>query len=165
LLASELCGRWSARLQALVTAGLALTSFICVVCDGGRARLEPYQKLRDAIAASGAKRVHVERDAESGLRFAEAFRPSYDLLRLNDTPPPGEHAVVVSAERRSRFSDLSAAETLATVGPPDTVYTRVLRSPAALAVLRLTRPDYRVRDLEAKTQPWALVLYRMRHGE
>ena len=165
LLASELCDRRGSRVRMLVTAGLVLTSFACVVLDGGRARLGPYQRLKDAIAASGANRVHVERAVDPGLRFAEGFRPRYELLRLEGIPQPGELAAVESPEGQRRFSDLPAAEMLATIGRPDTVYTKVLRTRLALAVLSLTRPDYRMRDLQAKAQPWALVLYRMRGGD
>jgi hypothetical protein len=154
--------RW--RTRALVTAALAVTGVACVALDGGRLRLRPLEEARAVLAQARAERVVVEPWLRPPLLVAEGFAPRYAVATLDaaSAPPSGAFVVVADDDGRRRVAALPGAERIASIGQPPSPYLALLRNPAVGAVLRATRPGYRLRDLEAKARPWTLEVYRMR---
>jgi hypothetical protein len=155
LLGHELAERRGPRARAAILALVALTSLACVAIDGGRARMVPPELLRDALARERPARVVVEPHIELPLRLAERFRPPYVLEpRREGVDPRG--ALFAGAGEPPPGATL-----VAEVVPPRSTYQRVLASAPVMALLRLSRPSYRVDDLRAKLAPEVLRIYRV----
>ena len=163
LLAHDLVRRrW--RTRALVTGLLVVTSIASVALDGGRLRVRPFEEARAVLAHAKAERVVVDPWLlRFPLLFVEGFTPRYSVATLtgHGPPPAGAFVVMTGDVARERVATWPGAERIASIPQPEGLYLTLLRNPAVVAVLRATRPAYRMRDLNSKAAAWSLEIYRV----
>ena len=164
MLAHDLITRRRWRTRALLTGALVVTSIACVALDGGRLRVRPFEETRGVLAQAKAVRVAVDPwTLRFPLLFVEGFAPRYSLATLTGGSPPPAGAFVVMTDdvARQRVATWPGAERIASIPQPDSLYLSLLRNPAIGAVLRATRPEYRMRDLDRKAGSSRLEIYRV----
>jgi hypothetical protein len=132
--------------------------------------MTPYVELRQVLAREQPVHVLIDRRQEFPLAFAEGFAPPYTLSPLGAgqaeiEQQPGDwpdHALlVIAGDARRSVQDIAGVELVARITRPETAYAKLLGTPLVEALLRATRPDYRMQDLHAKTMPWSLEVYRL----
>jgi 4-amino-4-deoxy-L-arabinose transferase-like glycosyltransferase len=157
LLGHQLAAR---RRPWVVLALVLLSSVACLLADGGRGQLVRFEVARDALLRQRPARVVTEPGWSEGLKIVTRFEAPYAIEDLAaGTDLAGAYVVAASDATRARLGD---TEIVATVTPPRTVYQELLANRFVMAILRATRPPYRVADLEKKAVPPVITIHRAR---
>ena len=175
LLASELCAWRRPVARGLVVVALLASSLLAVTLDDGRAAQAPARALaawsaherdcpRLAVDASlrlpltialGPRRVE-------GMGIVDARLPESPL---HDAAALGPHCVaVVRRQGTARLAERQCVRRVAAFESPRTLYRRLLASPAFRRLLSLARSEYRMQDLAARVDGWAIDVYRIDPG-